>query len=101
MVGVAARAAATSGLAERYERLRSAALSGVLPLEARSGLALFLRRGMWGWAQLAVDPSTPSRPSCSSSLQPIVHDERHTIIQLLAAMAMSSTKWRTHDEHVH
>ena len=38
-------------IAERYETLRTAALSARLPLEARSGLALFLRRGLWGWAQ--------------------------------------------------
>ncbi len=32
----------------QYETLRGAVLGGVLPPEARYGLMLFLRRGMWG-----------------------------------------------------
>lgn len=35
-------------VAARYEMLRLAALGEALPLEARSGLLLFLRQGMWG-----------------------------------------------------
>ena len=34
-----------------YELLRRAALGEMLPPEARTGLTLFLRRGMWGWAR--------------------------------------------------
>lgn len=37
-----------SGIVAQYEVLRSAALGHVLPPEARSGLLLFLRCGMWG-----------------------------------------------------
>ncbi len=40
-----------STIASQYEVLRKAALGAALPLMARSGLMLFLRRGMWGWAQ--------------------------------------------------
>lgn len=44
-----------STIAAQYEALRVAALGEALPPEARSGLMLFLRRGMWGWAlSLAV-----------------------------------------------
>ena len=50
--------AAISDIAAQYEVLRGAALGHVLPPEARSGLALFLRRGMWGWAR-ALAPVAP------------------------------------------
>ncbi|WP_024882266.1 hypothetical protein [Methylosinus sp. LW3] len=62
----------SSALASDYEVLRAAALGEALPLMARSGLMLFLRRGMWGWAKAltaAADP-TPEpidrRPFVSS-----------------------------------
>jgi len=55
--------------------LRGAALGEALPLKARSGLMLFLRRGMWGWAkaltaaanapQEQIHPSSASRPARS------------------------------------
>ena len=65
-----------------YEVLRGAALGEALPLKARSGLALFLRRGMWGWAralmtatrcpQEQVAPPTAGWPA-SSGHNTIVH----------------------------
>ena len=42
---------ASSSVVAQYETLRGAALGGVLPPEARYGLMLFLRRGMWGWTR--------------------------------------------------
>lgn len=73
-----------------YETLRAAALGEALPIMARSGLILFLRRGMWGWAQalttaarpaaecVGPPPATPSRPG------------RHgAITHVLASIAMS------------
>jgi len=38
----------STAIAARYEALRAAAFGDGLPPEARSGLTLFLRRGMWG-----------------------------------------------------
>ena len=51
MTGTMATVAAppTAAVA-RYERLRSAMLGEALPPDARSGLVVFLHRGMWGWA---------------------------------------------------
>lgn len=75
----------------QYETLRAAALGAPLPLEARSGLALFLRRGMWAWAQAAAAPSTspyPTRASLSSAATG--HDQR-AVVHLFAALAMRST----------
>lgn len=84
---------------ERYESLRTAAFGERLPLEARGGLALFLRRGMWGWVRAATSPSIPVRVTCSRSSGSLVN-EHQAAIQLFAAMAMSFTRRRQH-EHVH
>ena len=65
-----------------------AMLGDVLPPESRSGLALFLRRGMWAWAQTLAAPSTQETPipaSFSTATEPC---DRTIIIQLLAAIAM-------------
>ena len=81
-------------IAARYERLRSAMLGEALPPDARSGLIVFLRRGMWGWARaLSVEPvklePIPSRSSAPEHLC-----ERRAIVCLLAGMVMASHNWR-------
>ena len=43
----------------QYETLRKAALGDALPPDARAGLMLFLRRGMWGWACALATTMTP------------------------------------------
>jgi hypothetical protein len=62
--------------------------------EARSGLATFLRRGMWGWAQ-SLSTMTPRRESMptawSDSMMPV---DRGDVIHLLAAMAMNADERR-------
>jgi hypothetical protein len=75
-------------LAMRYETLRSAALGNMLPLEARAGLMLFLRRGMWGWARalasmVVFEPPTGSRPSNWKAPK-----ECKTLIHIFAAMTI-------------
>jgi hypothetical protein len=55
---------------------------------------------MWGWVRAAAIPSMPSRSSGVASSRPIANDERQTVIQLFAAMAMSSTKRRAY-ERIH
>jgi hypothetical protein len=58
-----------AGIASQYEALRNAALGYALPLEARSGLLLFLRRGMWGWARaMTTAVASPPLPRCTASL---------------------------------
>jgi len=77
-------------IAARYETLRSAALGEPLAPEARSGLGLFLRRGLWGWARvLAVsgEPGPPTRPPAVSSTAP---DHHKAVIQVFAAMAVNT-----------
>jgi hypothetical protein len=72
----------------QYETLRMAGLGEALPPEARSGLVLFLRRGMWGWARtLAVAAPPPSRPPSARARAP--HESRG-VIHVFAAMAMNA-----------
>jgi hypothetical protein len=79
---------------DQYENLRRAALGDPLQPEARSGLAIFLRRGMWGWAQSLSTMTTrrESMPTAwSDSMMPV---DRGDVIHLLAAMAMNADERR-------
>ena len=72
-------------IAAQYERLRTAAQGSALPPEARSGLSLFLRRGMWGWARAMTSDFTPTAHSSFSSPPP-----RHAaLVQIFASMALN------------
>lgn len=84
--------AGSSSLVTQYEILRTAALGQALPPEARSGLMLFLGRGMWGWARATAmaTASASHRPTCSSSLHRTISDnDSRAIIHIFAAMAMN------------
>jgi hypothetical protein len=76
----------------QYETLRRAALGHALPLEARSGLMLFLRHGMWGWARAMViaGAGMSQQPSCSPPLNCVPSGESKTLIHIFAAMAMNT-----------
>jgi hypothetical protein len=79
-------------LASRYETLRRAGLGESLPPDARSGLALLLGRGIWGWARaLTIDtPRDLSRPSSAhAALGP---QQEQSVIQVFASMALGLNK---------
>lgn len=78
----------------QYEMLRMAALGEPLPPQARGGLALFLRRGMWGWARTLAAPSAPQEIPHASSAGPTVSGERQAVIHLFAQMAMNTHERR-------
>jgi hypothetical protein len=78
-----------STVAAQYETLRMAALGEALPPEARSGLMLFLRRGMWGWARTLAAPSAREEPTHAPSPSSTAPCERKAVIYVLAAMAMN------------
>jgi hypothetical protein len=82
----------STDMAARYEALRAAAFGDGLPPEARSGLTLFLRRGMWGWARALTAAPRASREQTlpSSAALPFTHDGRSSVVRLLAAIAMGS-----------
>lgn len=77
----------------RYEVLRRAATGEPLPPEDRSGLALFLRRGMWAWAKALTIENAQILDSLSSSSSKASHENR-AIIQVFAAMALTSNNGR-------
>lgn len=73
-----------------YEMLRATALGEALPIMARSGLMLFLRRGMWGWAQALTTAAKPAAEYVDLSPVAFSRPDKHgAIIHVLAAIAMS------------
>jgi hypothetical protein len=81
----------SSAIVARYETLRSAMLGEALPPDARSGLVIFLRHGMWEWARTLTLGTLGREPLHvpSSSSNPTEPGERRAVIHLLAAMAMT------------
>jgi hypothetical protein len=75
-------------VAARYETLRTAALGQPLPFEARSGLALLLRRGMWGWARALGQIAAQDRAGNCATPRSTAPRQPNAIVQILAAMAM-------------
>jgi hypothetical protein len=86
-----------SSLRVQYECLRLAALGEPLSPQARSGLLLFLRRGMWGWARSlsATSHALPGSSRATSSAAAGACGEPQTAIQLLAQMAINAYTWRS------
>jgi hypothetical protein len=82
---------ASPSVAVQYETLRGAVLGGVLPPEARYGLMLFLRRGMWGWTRAVAIGSAGvlQQRSGSWSLSRTASDEHIAVVHVFAAMAMN------------
>src|SRR5260370_6605247 len=75
----------------QYEALRNGALGHVLAPEARWGLLLFLRRGMWGWAQVIGSAgASSSQPRPEESLSIPTAKESRAVIHIFAAMAMNA-----------
>jgi len=91
-----ARAAVSKDVAHDYETLRTAAHGDALAFEARNGLALFLRRGMWGWARAISATSDGLRPTQPARAGTFANDNEKAVVQLLADMAMSSAVRRIH-----
>ena len=78
-------------LDDRYEALRAAALGGALPFDARAGLVVFLRHGMWAWAR-SVSRIVGRQPT---DRRPAAQAPRHSeSIHILAAMALLGTNDR-------
>ena len=73
----------------QYEALRGAALGDALPPEARTGLLLFLRGGMWGWARALATIGAPQRPSPRPPNWTIPEEHR-AVVYILAAMVINA-----------
>lgn len=86
----AASSILSPAIATQYEALRAAALGDPLPLMARSGLVLFLRRGMWGWARaLTAAASSPREPIDWPAAAWPMHGGRNAVVHVLATIATS------------
>jgi hypothetical protein len=72
----------------QYETLRTAALGGALPPDARAGMMLFLRRGMWGWSCALATRMTTELPTGSRPANWNPPEECRTIVHIFAAMAI-------------
>jgi len=77
-----------ASVAAQYEALRRAALGEPVLPACRSGLVLFLRRGMWGWTRSLARATSRQLPthSWSAGMAP---DHGSAVIQVFAAMALS------------
>ena len=71
-----------------------AALGEALPPEARSGLVLFLRLGMWGWARTLAVARVPPPERRLPPVQ-VAPRDHNTCIHILAAMTMHLNQRRT------
>jgi hypothetical protein len=76
-------------VAARYEALRSAALGEPLAPEARSGMYVFLSRGMWAWTRIIAAGSVPLQTIPARSPAPPEPLEHRAVVHVLAAMAMT------------
>jgi hypothetical protein len=77
--------AESSMVVARYEALRGAVLGEALPPESRTGLLLFLRRGMCGWARAVAPMCAPQRPTDSRPPNWTIAEEHRTVVQILAS----------------
>lgn len=95
IAGVAQRSLPPSTtVAAQYETLRMAALGEELPLDARSGLLLFLCRGMWGWARTLAAESVREEPTAAPSPGPTAICKRDAVIHVFAALAIDTHERR-------
>lgn len=85
------RLPAPTTIAERYETLRLAAVGEALPPEARSGLMLFLRRGMWGWMRALLAAGAPAPPIRTLPSASTPSHQSRAVIQLFAQMALNAS----------
>lgn len=81
-------------VAAKYEALRMGALGQPLPLEARSGLALLLRQGMWGWARALGPVAAHERAGNCATPRPTTPRQHNAVVQIVAAMAMKANTGR-------
>ena len=77
----------------QYEALREAVLGVALPPEARTGLLLFLRRGMSAWARAVTTMSGPPRPAVSRPPNWKVPEEHRAVVHIFAAMAINANHY--------
>jgi hypothetical protein len=79
----------------QYETLRSVMLGQALPPEARSGLIVLLRQGMWRCACRPAAATARPEPFADQTSIPMEPFERRAIVYALAGLAMARNDRRT------
>ena len=77
----------------QYEALRGAVLGDALPPEARTGLLLFLRHGMWGWVRAVATMCAPQRPTGSRPPNGTIPQQHRAVVHILAAMIVNANNY--------
>ena len=77
----------------QYEALRGAVLGEALPPEARTGLLLFLRGGMCGWARAVATMCAPQRSTGSQPPNRTIPEEHRGVVQILSAMVINANHY--------
>jgi hypothetical protein len=96
MIMAGATSASCPGvIVAQYETLRSAALGQALPPEARSGLIVLLRQGMWRWACRPAAGAARFEPFADQTSIPTEPFERRAVVYALAGLAMARNDRRT------
>jgi hypothetical protein len=75
----------------QYETLRKAALGDALPPDARAGMMLFLRQGMWGWACALATAMATKQPAGPRPTDWNPLEECRMVVHIFAAMAISTS----------
>jgi hypothetical protein len=90
----------TPNVMDQYETLRQAALGQALLPDARCGLMVFQRRGLWGWARSMVmtNASVLPQPRYSPPSSFTASDGHRAIIHIFAAMAINTNPGGTAHE---
>lgn len=71
-----------------------AALGQALPPQARSGLALLLRRGLWGWVRAMAQGNELECAGRFATHKLATPRQQSAVIQILATMAMKANTRR-------
>ena len=77
----------------QYEAMRAAARSEALPPEARTGLLLFLRRGMCVWARAVATMCAPQRPTGSRPSNVTIPEQYRAVVHILADMVINANHY--------
>lgn len=85
-----------SVVVHRYELLRQGALGEPIPPDARHGLTLLLRRGLWAWARQVRDQveKSTAEPQSTRPAAPIGHAP--DLACILASMVLGAAAARRH-----
>jgi hypothetical protein len=76
-------------LVSRYEALRGGALGQSIGSDARGGLTLLLRSGMWAWARAMTTSPTRMAPQGADSVPP---ESPGDLVRLLADLTLASAR---------